>query len=524
MSGGSQRDEDVLPVYDAPEPIEVEIDDATVVGRASRRGFGPGRGAGIAAGILVVLVAGIAIGSVINEPRPSSTPTTPSTTPAPNVACQPQRSADPPPLTLSAPEFDESAVGLFGVSYGSLESAAPVPAWLGPPQADAIAVGPDTSLELASRPLACMTDVRVWAHPTDTLSSGGDGVALADMTVGGTLATIPLNGAPIGDWVLRVEANFAAQDQSQGAEIVTRSFFRVVVAKGFRGTPTPGTPAPPTPAVTPLFGTCTSEPVSADIPVIASVGGGEPVTGGTAPLSDASPSEAPTLAIEPGDHVQIAVFGGCAVSWTIRLLDPSSLGGTTVEFQRNDNDDPLFASQNAWDVVVEGTALLQAHLHFPGGPTIDRTWLVVAQPFQVPAAFVVAEDGTRGEALPGCGLAISLANGYNTADQCGSAGVSLGPAAFHVPAWTPITFEIPGWQLRQWSAACGGLSGDAGDIFTPTDGCDLGGGLTDAGGPLTDPATFVLPPTDTVVVVQAGAMSPNRDFFSVPYYIHVIAK
>ena len=464
-------------------------------------------------------MTGIVVGGVTTEPRPSAS----AAATGADITCRPQSASTAPTLSLSAPEFNRTTSGLFGVTYSSAEPAPAVPSWLGPPESAALEIDPLSGLELRAGPFACVTRLVVTYLASDALFNGGDGQELIRKAVEPEAHGVGFGGIPAGDWVLRVDAHFSAQDPS-GGELVARWFFRVVAAPGLGPTHAPTAPPPPTPAVTPLFGTCTSDPVSADIPVIASAGGGDPVTGDAAPLTDASPSEAPTLLVKPGDHVQIAVFGGCAVSWTIRLLDPSSLGGTTVEFQRNDNDDPSFASQNAWDVVVEGTSLLQAHLHFPGGPTIDRTWLLVAQPFEIPAAYLVAPDGTRGDALPGCGLVISLANGYNTADQCGDAGVSLGPAAFHVPAWTPITFEIPGWQLRQWSTACGGLSGDAGDIFTPTDGCDLGGGLTDTGEALSDPATFVLPPTDTIVVIQASAMSPNRDFFSVPYYIHVIAK
>lgn len=281
-------------------------------------------------------------------------------------------------------------------------------------------------------------------------------------------------------------------------------------------TPRP-TPSPiplPTPAVTPAVA-CGPVPSGAgDVGVVLSAPGVEPVAG--APEG----AWAPAVSVGLGDAADLAVVGdACSISWQVTLLSAAGepVDGETVA---NPGDDPAYAAQNRWVVRVPvGDHRLVATLRFGPGIEVVREWRVTGLGFTVPDTFLVDADGTRVPALPGCGLSISLANGFVTADSCGSVGYPEGLRALRVPAWSRVALEIPGWSIVSWNGTCGRIETDqfGAQSFMIVEGCSLGGYVAGSYATPPAPAEFLARPGERVVRLEVGA-SRNGDTFSVPMY------
>jgi hypothetical protein len=235
-------------------------------------------------------------------------------------------------------------------------------------------------------------------------------------------------------------------------------------------------------------------------------------------------SDPPVVSVGVGDPLEIAVVGdACATSWDIRLLLDERVDET--EHQDNPLEDPAFAAQNRWRMrVVVAEYRLVAELRF-GSLELVRHWLVAGNPFVVPDAMLFGTDGSRVFALPGCGTMLQLANGYSAGDNCGSIGYPAGLEALHVPAWSVVTFEIPGWSIDSWYGSCGRIDTDGGgyESFNPVNGCYLGGyGVTDGAEP-PGPARFLARPGDQVVQLYVSA-TRDGDTFQVPLFAVVTGE
>jgi hypothetical protein len=534
MSERRAGGEELLPVFDALE--EVEHRPISRGRPPSRRGLGPARGAGIAAALLVLLVAGIAVGSLpkAGDPseRPSASPA--STGDAIAVApttrtgdCRPQSMARYPMLSLSVTGVPYAVDATLGAGYHIGEEPITGGTWVVPPLSGSLYLPQPETLDLSPDLGACLTRVVILETASATIPNLVDAKLLYDGNFDPAVSGLTFGRIEAGDWVLRVEAHYDTQETGVVPELVTFSYLRVIAGEGPVVTDIPAVTPEPSPVATPIT-PCGSTPPSTNIVVALSGGSGDAVPGIADVIPSAAPEvppEIPYVTVGLGDPVRIDVAGAvCAVSWEIRLMDPYSGQVGDVYHVSNPNDDPKRAVQNHWEIPIEGEQYVIATLHFPGGPTITRTWHVVPAGFPVPAAFLVARDGTRFQASAGCGLTLGLANGYSSGDSCGSIGYSPGDDALQVHAFEPVTFEIPGWGLQSWNGLCGTVPDDGSETFNDNGGCRLGAATSDAGGLLTDPVSFVLPPGDAVVRIYVTAIGSNGDQYSVAYFAHVIAR
>jgi hypothetical protein len=536
LTKGTGRSEGDLPVFDALEPADA----GNLAGGqpGDRRRLGPAHGVAIAAAVLVVLIGGIVLGNRPADRAPSVAPTgpaaaaragaataTPSVEPTPDTSpCQPPPGGQYPTLALAVRGSPATVDAKFGYGYRP-GSETEVPGFRPPNIADALIVRPFERLVVSAAAGVCLGSLAIdyvgTGEPLDT-----EPVHLRDGAFEVPVHAVTLNGLPTGDWILRANARFETPEDVRGGELVTISFFRVVSGDFPAVTDAPPVGPSGTPAATPTV-PCGSGQPAPDLAVVAIAGGRSSVPGAVdlVPVPPDVPTEVPVVDVPVGDPVLIVTGGElCAVSWDIRLLDPVTGDGGTAYQQANPNDDPLYAAQNRWQIVIQGDQILVARIHFAGGPDIVRAWRLVSKPFAVPAAFLVGLDGARFEATPGCGLSLALANGYAAADACSSIGYAPGPEALTVTAFSPIGFEIPGWDLQSWSAECGIVAGGANETFEAPTGCGLGGGASAGGLSLRDPVLFLLPPGDTVVQIAVIATAPNGDRYSDIYYAHVVAR
>ncbi|MEO8461893.1 MAG: hypothetical protein ABI555_01660, partial [Chloroflexota bacterium] len=173
-----------------------------------------------------------------------------------------------------------------------------------------------------------------------------------------------------------------------------------------------------------------------------------------------------------------------------------------------------------------GSGLLTAVLRFPAGIEITRSWQLSVDPFVIPPLYLVADDGARFQASPGCGLTLTFANAYETRETCNSFGYEPTRAALRVRAYRPLHLDLEGWQITTWYAACGRADQWQGspDYYDTSTCGSLGGAASDSGSVLTEPAAFILPPGETIVQIRITAVEARGNRFNAPYYARVIAR
>ena len=532
MSEKRDRGEESLPVFDAIE--EVEVARPPRPGSTVPRALGPARGAGIAAAALVLLIGGIAVGSLPRDGDPVRSDGAPHATASsrPSIEtvvagpCRPKSALEYAGLTLSALGVPYQVDGLAAAAFTLDKPPAEGISWLVPSESSGLHVAEGQPLGLTADPDSCVDRLAVTYARVVDVPANVSATSLFDETFDPPIRGLNLGEVPVGDWVLWVEAQYET-DQPGAADLVTVSFFRVIVGGGPAVTDPPLVTPEPSPVATPIV-PCGTTPATDGIVVTLSsrLAGAVPGIGDFIPPAGPDvPPEIPELQVGPGDPVQVDIADAvCAVSWEIRLMDPSSGLGGVVYHASNPNDDPRRAAQNHWEIPIQGEQLVVATLHFAGGPTITRSWHVVPAPFQVPKAFLVAADGTRFQASAGCGLSVILANGFASDDGCGVIGYLPDEAGLEVHPYEPVTFEIPGWSLQSWYAICGTVPNDGSETFRNDAGCRLGGATSDSGDPLAQPAVFVLPRGEIIVRIFATGLGANGDQFSVPYFAHVIVR
>jgi hypothetical protein len=533
VTGGKRRRDEPLPVFEAVETFEAEA--VFRPGRSGRRGPGPQRGAGIAAALLVVLVAGIAIGSLPKGGDPTARPSPSANESDGDLAfnpdpgpCQAPTVAKLPTLFISNAEQGISRYASFTTGYRADPNSPelPAPAWEIPRLAAAFRIQqPVLALEVASGLGACLGHLALSYRPTDSLADA-PGTELFSGDLEPPVHNLAVATLPPGDWVARAEAHFQAIDEPPGAEIVTFSFFRIIVANVPEVSDPPTTAPTPAPQVTP-FTACAPGSPKPDVEVLALGGVGEPVPGAIdlVPVPPVTPPGIPVVEVGLGDPLELAITGNrCAISWDIEMIDPASGDVSQSDAFVNPTEDLGVGGQNHWHVNPVPDQELLASMRFAGGPSIVRSWLVKIRPFVTPPAFLVAKDGTRFQASAGCGLQVNLANGYSAGDGCGSTGYSPTAAALHVAAFEPIQLDIPDWNLLSWNAECGAMQASDTETFTNVNGCRLGAAASETGTPLLAPAAFVLRPGDTIVQVSVTAINSDGDEFGLPFFAHVIAR
>jgi hypothetical protein len=257
---------------------------------------------------------------------------------------------------------------------------------------------------------------------------------------------------------------------------------------------------------------------SEDVVLALTTGGSDPVPG--AELGDGLP----VVAVGPGEAIEIAVAtSACATGWTIDVRTADGI--ESVESVPDVAGDPARRAQNRWLFALPRAideADLVVVLRFGPSVVVERLWRLTDAPFEVPVAFVVADDGRRAEGYVGCGLTLELATGYTAADQCGSIGYDGGGERFEVQAFESLTLEVPGWAIVGWSGQCGQVSVADGPAIFESGGCELGSFSVDGPG-TPPPARFVLQPGDQVLQLQVTA-TRDGDRFGVPYYLPVSVR
>lgn len=497
-----------LPAFEAE--LDGPVDRPSGSGPARRRPGGA-RSAGIAVAALVLLTAGVALGGVLDQPSPTTAP----------FACVPVS-------TDSVPSFALGVVGQDGRDDGRRGWGIPGAGWNVPGTWRSSTLASGSVLELRTKRGACVRYVTAeYADASlDREPRAAERRNLIDAAVEPASQNPGLGILPDGDWVLRAVASFETGVSGSGGLVIAEFYFRLQVGPGPLGSPMPvPTPEPePTPAVTPAVACGPAPSSGADVSLLLSASGTDAVVGvpeGGAPG---------VVSVDPGDEAEIAVEGAaCATSWSFTIS--SVLGTERGEPDRigeldNPTDDPRYAAQNRWRVSVPlGTFDLVARLHLGPGVEVVRLWRLVGREFTVPEAVVFAGDGSRVLALPGCGITLQLANGYSAGDSCGSIGYPAGLEALHVPAWSVVTFEIPGWSIASWYGSCGRIDVDGSGLeyFNPVNGCFLGGYSVTDGAEPPGPARFLARPGEQVVQLYVTA-SRDGDTFQVPMFAVVTGE
>jgi hypothetical protein len=520
----TRRDDGEMPVFDADAPITrgVRPNPPSFPGRRS----GSTRGVGLAVAALVLLTAGVAAGGILETTTPSPSSSSSGATPsdgslaATDGPCVQTPLTRVPPFVIGVEGSTLTASGRAGYSHRP-DGEERGPGWIVPTSAGVIVAAPSgAAFEVRTTEGACVRHIlaayasALFDHPEPS-----DVHRLADGQIEPPTQSPTLGTLPDGDWVIRVLIHFETGDRSAAGLVAGERFFRVRVGSGpfptAAATPTPE----PTPRVTPSAA-CKPAPTAVDeVDVVLAAPGDKAVAG----VQDgASP---PVVELGVGEVGELSIVGDlCATGWNITSLDATS--GTVVSADKLDNaaDDPTYASQNHWRVSIRvGTFDLIARLHLGPGLDVVRVWRVVGQEFAVPETLLRAENGEVVAALPGCGLSIQLTSGYSTGNVCEGLGFPEGLAELHVPAWSPVIIDIPGWTITGWYGQCGRVVADVGSEWFEQS-CDLGGFSPDYGsGPPPGPARFLARPGAQIVQLSMTASS-EMGTYSVPMFALVVGE
>jgi hypothetical protein len=506
------REATEMPVFDADATLP-DLRPVRRSGGGDRR-TGSARGVGFAVAALVLLTAGVVVGGMLENPGPSASPSLPPTS-EPVTVCEPVARDVVPPFGLGAIGEDRTFSGRFGYLYQRGQASGDK-GWVLPEVGGRGSVESGAVLEVRTASSACVHHVVAEFADASLDDLASAPARLIDQTLEPPTTTATLGPLPDGEWVVRVTVTFETGVSGSAGQVVRLSYFRMRVGPGPFKTPMPS-PTPfvePTPAVTPAVA-CGRAPIGA--------GEGELLLSapGTAPIAGALELDgAPIVPIGPGETLELSVAGdGCATSWSISLLDATTSRQSTHISIENPTDDLAWAAQNRWQInVPPGTYDLVASLHFGPGVDLVRAWRVVAREFTVPEAVLIGGDGTRVAVLPGCGLSISLANGYSAIGDCGSIGYPDGLEVLHVVSWSPVVLEIPGWTITSWNGTCGRVIGGVeGQSFETVNGCYLGNYSVAPSDSPPAPVRFLARPGEQSVLLGITA-SRDGDTFSVVLY------
>jgi hypothetical protein len=498
----------------------VDVESPGVGGAPDRgpvRAWGQGPGTpqiSVAVAAIAVLVVGIAAAGGLNGPSPSST--------------SPSRTADPgcrqlavdarrPAFRLAAGEGDTGVRGLPGSS--SPRFGAAYPDWHLPGPELALDAPPASDLRLVLATGACAARVEIEAAPAELGDDPGlgDRQELLRAFLDPVRHDVSFAAPSSGDWGLRILVEYWTAGPAGDAPV--EAFFRVRVGSGpFATESSPPSPEP-RPVVTPAA-SCGPNPASAaGVVLTLTTAGSQPVPGVEAGVI------APVIPVGLGNTIEIAVEGeACATSWTVDHRSGDEI--VSVEGFRNATADPRIAAQNRWRFTLQGPVGerdVVVVIRFGPSLLVERTWRIDGLGFNIPEAFVVAADGRRVEAHPGCGLSIELANGYTGVDSCGSIGYEGGGERLVVEAFEPVDLEVPGWEIVGWSGLCGRITVADGTASFDATGCGLGGFSMDDTASPPPPVRFVVPPGEHVLQLSVTAVR-DGDRYSVPYYVPVTVR
>jgi hypothetical protein len=504
-------------VFDADAPPTRPVRAGRPASRGRRRGSS--RGIGIAVAALIILTAGVAAGSFFEPPVSD-----PSVDPA-AADCVPTDLDEAPAFSLG---IEASPLRIAGqVGYTRLPSGGQGDegTWKVPDPAEpgrAPDIGPGEGLTIrvdGERCIRYLVAERAPAAVKDPVAA--DIRPLVDTAVSPSSPRPTLGSLAEGDWVVRVTAYFETGLGGAEGLVIGQRFFRVRVGEGPFPTARPRpTPDPdPTPAATPTVacGVAPTDPAALRVDLLS--------PGSNATAGAPEGAQLPIVHASSGQDLEIGTAGdACALSWTISTFETESGDPVAVDAVLNPADDPGFASANRWAIDVPvGSHDVVAALHLGPGLDVVRFWRVVREEFVVPDVVLTGEDGVTAKAIPGCGLTVNLANGYSRNEECGLIVLPDVIPELHVPAWSRVALEVPGWSLKTWNAICGHLAPDgAGGNYFEWE-CSLGGFYGESGSPPPNPARFLARPGSELIQIHVEATS-EKGTFNVVLFVRIVGE
>lgn len=511
MGRTSDPDETGFDIVDVEVSAAGGISDRRPVRAARRRPGTPEISLGIAA--VAIVVVGLAAAGGLSGPSP--TPSIASGSSTANPGCRLLDSDAPlPAFRLAAGAGDTGVRGQPGAPNPRFGAA--YPEWHLPGPELALEAAPATDLRLVLATGACAARVEIEAAPAELGDDPGlrDRQELLRAFLDPARYHVDFDAPTRGDWGLRIVVEYWSTSSTGNARV--EAFFRVRVGRGPHASPSPD----PRPVVTPAV-PCGPAPASpADVVLTLTTAGSEPVPGA------AAGGVAPVIPVGLGNPIEIGVEGdACATSWTVDVRWGDAI--ESVEGVPNIATDPRYAAQNRWRFTLAGPVGerdVVVVVRFGASLLVERTWRVDGLGFDPPAAFVVATDGRRVEAHPGCGVSIELANGYTGVDSCDSIGYEGGGERLVVGAFEPVGLEVPGWTIIEWSGQCGRVIGlEEGTASFDSPGCGLGGYSMAGTASSPPPVRIVIRPGDHILQLWITAIR-DGDRVSVPFYVPVTVR
>lgn len=344
-------------------------------------------------------------------------------------------------------------------------------------------------IELASRDRLCIASWSVTYVKIDgpnVLTSVHGGSGRPDPTQESVTFIAP----PVGDWLVHLIVELPSEGDSRWIEAFTR--LRVG-----------DWPIGPAAEVEPLA-PCGPDDAA---PGVALLIDGEPSDGAPLPAG-ATPPPTTTLIAVPLGSALLATTNSdrCAIGWSIDLIPRpdqglGDRGPEQLAWYDNAALDPTVAAQNRFPIGVGpagGDWDLVGRFTFVGGATLDVVWPLRVEAFAVPPLHVRRQGQTAFvNAWVGCGFSMSLRNGYETSDSCGSNLPQEPLETLVVKRGDRLTFDTGAWSTSGWWSAQTGVFRGEGPSFVETEG----GFLRSASSP---PVDFPAPPSVGTWTVSLG--------------------
>lgn len=484
---------------------------------------------------ITIVAAGIGLGGRGPEPAPSgsaASPTadasagptaarTPRPTRRPNptptelagFGCYAADPSSPPPglLLLSSADDTDPAAGVVGPPDWAL-STPPTAAWPIPLPEDALDLHRSATIVLATEDRLCIRHVFAEYLAVESLGAEPTPLGRGAFDLDPPRDRLVLGGPPQGDWIVRVVASLATGVTDSGGNVVIERFYRVLNAEAPEATPFV-TPAVP----------CGGRVSGAPPPRLSLAAGDQP------------PVQGVDLETYPGDilhngaivqgtfptQVRIVTEGdACATSWTIEVLEPVTGNAWYQIDGENPRESLDYAAQNRINLEQTplGASVIRATVRFGRDDVARAAWELRIEGPPVPAAAFATATVAPVAAGVGCGVGWNLPDGTSAFELCPT---QLVPEALGLLVATPqdvVTMEIPGWDIRSWSVACGSRSGSVPDEFLFEDGCNLG--AFGDGSVSVGAARFLPHPGRRVVLVWVSAVKDDLTFYG-QYYVEV---
>jgi hypothetical protein len=505
-----------MPVFDADATLPHSRPVRRAVG-SGRRG-GTARGVGVAVTALVLLTGGVVVGGMLENPGPSPSSSPPAASTA-ATACATLPADLVPAFGLGVIGDERTYGGEFGYFFLRGQSSGDK-GWVVPGVGGRGSVASGTALEVRAQSGACIRRVVAEIADASLRDPASEAQALVDATINTPTTNLALGTLPDGEWVVRVTAYFETGVHGSGGQVIRQSYFRMRVGPGPFPTLRPRpTPEPtPRPAATPEVA-CGPEPTSpGEVEILVSTPAAPEAVAGAH-----GDSNLPVVAVAIGDQIELRTSGDvCAISWSIRALEPTTGDVLKSVVRDNPTGDPALSIQDRWRMQVPiGDSRLIADLQLASGASVVRQWTIHGLAFSVPAAILTGSNGRRAGALPGCGLTVVVPNVYSAWDNCGSLAIPDDLDVLRVPAWSMVVLEIPDWLIRTWDGSCGRVETSEGqEYFAPTDGCYLGSANENAGLPVV---RFLARPGERMLQLNVTAIA-TASSFSVPLYVIVVGE